>query len=213
MNITLTKTNPKDASLYALVIFNFSLLLFRMIVTASIFYGFLIWNLILAGIPFLVTFIIESNPKITQRKSLLLAFSFVWLLFLPNAPYIITDFLHFKGESSMPAWFDILLLTSFSWNGIAFGFLSIIKMQEIWETKFTSQIARLFIFGCCLLSGFGIYLGRFLRYNSWDIISNPIELITDIPMLLFELRAVGFSLGYGLFLFLSYSFFRIHAKK
>lgn len=208
MRINLLKTNSREAIMAALVLFNLSLLLFRMALTETFFYGFLIWNLILAGIPYLMTCTMEANAANMQHKTLLFACSSAWLLFLPNAPYIITDFLHFKRESSMPEWFDVLLLTSFSWSGIALGFLSMNTMQAIWENRFNSCVSWVFIFCCCLLSGFGIYLGRFLRYNSWDIVRNPAALIADVPLSLMQFKTIGFSLGYGLFLFLSYSFLK-----
>lgn len=193
--------------------FSFSLLIFRIFATHSVFYGFLIWNLVLSVVPFLISSSLLLSPKIHNRKILLLTASLVWLLFLPNAPYIVTDFLHFKNQNAMPGWFDLLMLTSFSWSGIAFGFVSITDMQKIWEHKFGSRISGIFIFASCMLSGFGIYLGRFLRYNSWDILSHPIDLLTDIPGLLLQLKAIGFSIGYGLFVYLSYRFFKAFARQ
>lgn len=210
MILSYSKTNPKDASLIALAVFNLALLAFRMLVTETLFYGFLIWNLVLAAVPYLVSWYLGENPQLAGRKIPLLLFSALWLLFLPNAPYIITDFLHFKIETGMPEWFDILLLMSFAWNGIVLGFVSMQAMQHFWQKIFGGKISWIFIFGCALLSGFGIYLGRFLRYNSWDIISDPIALVLDIFPLFFELHSVGFSLGYGLFFFLAYIFFSLH---
>ncbi len=214
MILKLTKTNSKEASLIALAVFNLSLIAFRIAVTQSLFYGFLIWNLVLAAIPYLVTWYLGENPQYAKSKTPLLLFSAIWLLFLPNAPYLITDFLHFKKETTgMPAWFDVLLLMSFSWNGIALGLVSMADMQRFWEQKFDLKVSWWFILGCSLLSGFGIYLGRYLRFNSWDILHHPIDLFTTIFPLAFELRSIGFSIGYGLFVFLAYSFFKINSAK
>lgn len=212
MNISLLRNSKKEKLLLALVSFNFGLIVVRFLATASLFYGFLIWNLILAAVPMIVTNWLIENPKTSQTKMLFLL-SAIWLLFLPNAPYIITDFLHFKTARGMPDWFDLLLLMSFSWSGMTIGFLSMSDMHQIWETRFNTKTGWIFISCCCLLSGFGMYLGRFLRYNSWDIISNPFELFTDIPLLLCELRTIGFSLGYGIFLLLTYSFFKFNSAK
>jgi len=211
MNPILTKSFIKEASLIALAMFSLSLLLFRMVVTESIFYGFLAWNLILAGVPYLVSWYLGENPQLAARKKWLVLFSAIWLLFLPNAPYLITDFLHFKRESDMPEWFDVLLLMSFAWSGIALAFVSMQDMQRHWHCRFGPMVSWILLLAFSLLSGFGIYLGRYLRYNSWDIISDPIALLLDIPPLLFELRSIGFSLGYGAFVFLSYSFFKINS--
>ena len=213
MDLLVTRTHSKEASICTLLLFNFSLLLFRMVVTESIFYGFLIWNLFLAGVPYLVTYIMLANERITRKKLLLLPFSAIWLLFLPNAPYILTDFLHLKTGAGLPEWFDILLLASFAFSGLLFGFLSMDAMHGIWQQKYNQKKAWIFIFCCCLLSGVGIYLGRFLRYNSWDILSNPVALGTDVTMLLLELKPIGFSVGYGLFVFLFYCFIKIHLSK
>jgi len=212
MNISLLANNRTATTLFMLIAFNFGLLAIRMFATDSLFYGFLAWNLILAAVPMIVSNWLLENPKACKNK-MLYFLSAIWLLFLPNAPYIITDFLHFKHSTGMPEWFDLLLLMSFSWSGIALGFLSITGMHHIWQTRFGFKTGWIFIISCCLLSGFGIYLGRFLRYNSWDIISNPFELITDIPLLLCQLRTIGFSLGYGIFLLLSYSFFKFNSAK
>ena len=213
MHTFLNKYDSKDLSIYALALFNVSLLTFRVSVTESLYFGFLIWNLILSGIPFLITYSINANQQVFQKKNYLYAISLLWLLFLPNAPYLITDFLHFKRESNMPSWFDLLLLMSFSWSGIMFGMLSIREMQRIWTKSFNTKISWIFIFSCCLLSGFGIYIGRYLRYNSWDIITNPFDLISDMFFEFITLKAIGFSIGYGIFFFLSYSFFKINTQK
>lgn len=213
MNLSLTKTYTKQNALIALVLFNLSLLAFRMTVTHSLFYGFLAWNLVLAAVPNLVSWYLGENPQLTGRKKSVLLFSGIWLLFLPNAPYLITDFLHFKRESNMPEWFDVLLLMSFAWNGIALAFVSMRQMQQHWQNLFGTTVSWVFLLGCSLLSGFGIYLGRFLRYNSWDIVQHPVALLTDMLPLLFELHSIGFSLGYGAFVFLSYSFFKINSAK
>jgi len=207
----LTINRNKQLSLASLIAFNFALLLFRILVTQTAFYGFLIWNLILAGIPFLISSYIFHSEKIKGKKILLVTASVVWLLLLPNAPYILTDFLHFKKESSMPEWYDLLLLATFSLSGLVFGLMSMFDMHKDWKDTFSNKTAWLFIFCCSLLSGFGIYIGRYLRYNSWDVLSNPIDLVIDLLPLLFELRAVGFSLGYGLFLFLFYLFFKVNS--
>ncbi len=212
MNVSILKKPKKEILLLALVSFNFGLIVLRFCATNSLFYGFLIWNLILAAVPMIITNWLIENPKACKTKMLFLL-SAIWLLFLPNAPYIITDFLHFKTTRGMPDWFDLLLLMSFSWSGLMVGFLSMVDMHKIWEIRFNSKTAWIFIIICCLLSGFGMYLGRFLRYNSWDIISNPLELFTDIPLLLCELRTIGFSLGYGIFLLLTYSFFKFNPAK
>lgn len=201
----------RQQSLVLLALFCFCLIAFRIIFTQQIFYGFLIINLALAIVPYAISTVLQLSPRLAKSNFLIVAVSLGWLLFLPNAPYIVTDILHFKKESTMPEWFDVLMLVSFSCSGLAFGYSSMAVMEMTWQSRFGQKIANGFILLSCLLSGFGIFLGRFLRYNSWDILSKPVELFTDLPPLLLQPKAIGFSLGYGLFFFLFYRFF-MHTK-
>ncbi|SCX84977.1 DUF1361 domain-containing protein [Flavobacterium caeni] len=200
----LSRWHTRQHALLTLALFNGSLLALRMAVTQSLFYGFLVWNLILAAIPYLVTWYLGENPILATKKRVLLAFSAVWLLFLPNAPYLITDFLHFRRETDMPEWFDILLLMAFAWNGLALAFCSMDAMQQFWARVWGVSTAWGMMLACCMLSGFGIYLGRFLRYNSWDLLCHPWDLLGDVTPLVLERESIGFSIGYGVFFFLSY---------
>lgn len=202
--------NDKQLSLFALLGFNLALTIFRICASQSLFLIFLVWNLVLSGVPFAISAYLLHKPSTNIAR--LLSCSFVWLLFLPNAPYIITDFLHLHMGQDMPAWYDILLLTSYSFSGILFGLLSMADMEKVWKLHFGQKTAHAFIFGSAILSGFGMYLGRYERYNSWDIIHTPIALFSDIFLLVFELRAIGFTLGYGMLLYLVYSFLKNNSK-
>lgn len=201
-------SKQKQQNLLFLALFSFMLVAFRIIATQRVFYGFLIFNLVLAIIPFLIGLIWLATPRLHANKYLLLSGTVGWLLFLPNAPYIVTDFLHFKKESAMPEWFDVLMLASFSCSGLAFGFTSLAIMQQLWQLRFGTRAAEMCIVAGCLLSGLGVYIGRFLRYNSWDILHRPIALLTDMPPLLFSPNAIGFSVGYGVFFLLFYRIFK-----
>lgn len=208
MTSTQIFSKQKQQNLSLLALFSFMLVAFRIILTQQVFYGFLIFNLILAIVPFLIAWVWATNWKLHQRKLWLFFGTALWLLFLPNAPYIITDFLHFKKESAMPEWYDVLLLASCSCSGLAFGFTSLQTMEETWTLRFHQKAASALIFLACMLSGLGIFIGRFLRYNSWDILHKPFELLLDLPPLLLQPRAVGFSIGYGIFFFLFYRIFK-----
>lgn len=196
--------SEKQLSLFVMVSFCFFLVIFRMIITSSIFYGFLVWNLFLAAVPFILSkILVKSNVGKTKT----FAITALWLLFLPNAPYLLTDFLHFQKVSSMPAWFDLLLLASYSYTGILLGLLSLSDMHKVWKNRLHKWIWPT-ILVCCLLSGIGMYIGRFLRYNSWDIVHQPMNLVLEIPEILTDLYSLGFSLGYGFFFFLTYCLFK-----
>ena len=132
----------------------------------------------------------------------------VWLLFFPNAPYIITDLYHIRYAAAMPVWFDMALIVSFAWNGLLLGFLSLMDIEQV-IGRFTRKVwARLFSISAIVLASFGIYLGRFLRWNSWDIVTHPWLLMHDIADRVFHPfqhpRTVGVTIVFSLFLLFSY---------
>jgi len=104
----------------------------------------------------------------------------IWLLFFPNAPYILTDLFHLRLKSSMPIWFDLLLILSFAWTGLMFGFTSLWNIENLLRNNlkpiYINLISSLLLF----IGSFGIYVGRYLRWNSWDIINQPFDLFYDI---------------------------------
>ncbi len=123
-------------------------------------------------------------------------FALVWLAFFPNAPYIITDFQHLaNGWSGAPLWFDVILLIWTSWTGLLLGIVSLYLMQEIVRKNFGKMLGWVFVFSVSLLSSIGVYLGRFLRWNSWDILNDPIQILRESWHLLRDLNksAVGFT--------------------
>lgn len=184
-----------------LCIYAISLTVFRVKVTDSGFYLFLIWNLFLAIIPFLITNYLKQQ---TNRFLLYMLFPF-WLLFLPNAPYIITDLFHLEKGTLMPIWFDLLLIISFAICGMLLFFTSLNDMFNILTKYFSKKTVWFVTIVSLFLSGFGIYLGRFLRWNSWEILNKPLLLFRDIwnPIMhpIQYSRTWGITFGFG-FLFL-----------
>ncbi len=145
--------------------------------------AFLIWNLFLAWIPYLcslaITFLHVRRPRAWW---VLIVPSLFWLIFLPNAPYIVTDMLHLNERPPVPMWYDIGLLASFAWTGCFLGMVSLDQMQNIVKRFFGNAISWLFVLGTIGLSGLGIYLGRFLEWNSWDLILRPKSVLYDIAI-------------------------------
>jgi uncharacterized membrane protein len=141
---------------------------------------FLNWNLFLAFIPWALTILVRIKPIIQKKRITIVTLLVSWLLFFPNAPYILTDLFHLRLKSAMPIWFDLVLILSFAWTGILFGFLSLLDIENILGKSIKSRYITLISIGLMFLGSFGIYLGRFLRWNSWDIISEPFKLIYDI---------------------------------
>ena len=112
--------------------------------------------------------------------ALILTAAAVWLLFLPNAPYIITDFVHLAPQPPVPLWFDILLLMTFAWTGVMLGFVSLRLMQERVELSWGARTGWGFACVALALASFGIYLGRFQRFNSWSVLNRPLEVFGDL---------------------------------
>lgn len=163
-----------------LSLFCFSLSLVRFYLTDSKMFLFLNWNLFLAFIPWALTILVRIKPIIQKKRITIVTLLVSWLLFFPNAPYILTDLFHLRLKSAMPIWFDLVLILSFAWTGLLFGFLSLLDIENILGKSIKSRYITLISIGLMFLGSFGIYLGRFLRWNSWDIISEPFKLIYDI---------------------------------
>lgn len=160
------------------MLFSIVILMIRMKLTHSFFYLFLVWNLFLAVIPYAITTYLVSLSKL--NKLWFAVWFGVWLLFLPNAPYIITDLLHLRVSDTSLLWLDVLVILSFAGNGLLLFFLSVTDMKHILR-GFISNGKINYVLPCIFfLNGFGVYLGRFLRYNSWEIISSPRLLFEDI---------------------------------
>jgi uncharacterized membrane protein len=163
-----------------LTLFCFGISLFRFVYTDTKVFLFLNWNLFLAFIPWALTSWAILKPNLQKSRFTLFILLGSWLLFFPNAPYILTDLFHLRLQTAMPIWFDLILILSFAWTGLLFGFMSLWDIEKIMkvslQTKYVIMISIVLLF----LGSFGIYLGRFLRWNSWDIISEPLTIIYEI---------------------------------
>ena len=182
------------------------LLVARMIVTGSLAYLCLPWNLFLAFVPYLITLRLEKHA---DRHPVILFFILAcWLLFIPNSFYIITDLFHLTEITSAPQWFDLLLVFSFAWNGIVFGILSVRRVEQLVARIYGRRFSAGLIIVVMWLNALGIYIGRYLRYNSWDIITDPFSLISGITDLVVNpfanAVAWGMTLCYALFMTILY---------
>ena len=138
-------------------------------------YAFLIWNLFLAWIPFIISYFTYT---LTLNRRWVYIFipvaAFLWLIFFPNAPYILTDFQHLaKVTGDLPVWYDVMMLIWFAFTGVLLGMVSLFLMQEIVRREFGRWVGWGFVALVTALSSAGVYVGRFLRWNSWDIFRNP----------------------------------------
>ncbi len=157
-----------------------SLIVARWSYTGQPAYLFLVWNLFLAWVPWVCAVPLAAIPSRAMHRWKLLPLFCTWLAFLPNAPYLVTDLLHLRPRAGVPLWFDAALLFVFAWTGCLLGFLSLTAVHGRLEAWLGRTVGWLFVAGVSLLSGFGIYLGRFPRWNSWDIITRPEQLLSDV---------------------------------
>jgi uncharacterized membrane protein len=160
--------------------FSLLLLAIRVVTSGRASYIFLAWNLFLACIPFLLSGWLCRHQEIIKNKVKLILLVSVWLLFMPNSFYILTDLFHLQNIGNGHPWFDLTLILSFAWNGILFGILSIRKMEMLLKASQGKFISGFVICMVMWLNAFGIYIGRFLRFNSWDVILNPFSLFGEI---------------------------------
>ena len=159
-------------------LFSVGLILFRIIYTGHLLFVFLVWNLFLAYVPYAISKRITFRP-VKRRWRFLLAV-FIWLLFIPNSFYILTDLFHLDMNETVPLWYDLALLLSFAWSGLLFGIVSVRQMEKLFEVNVNVKLELFFIVPIMALNGLGVYVGRYLRFNSWDVITNPFQLINDI---------------------------------
>src|SRR6266508_4122396 len=172
-------------------------------------YAFLFWNLVLAWTPYWLSLWAGANQRRHPREWWrLLAPGALWLLFFPNAPYIVTDLVHLRERPPVPLWFDIGLLAAFMLSGCFLAVVSLHIMQTLVRRLAGSLASWLFVGIAVGLSGLGVYLGRLQRWNSWDIVIYPRDVLGDaIRPLLYpasHLHPLGLSALFAAILFICY---------
>ena len=205
--------NSKIISIIGIITaLNIGLLIVRITITQEPLFLFLVWNLFLAAIPLIIAAILYEHTRIAPSKLRLWFLGVVWLLFLPNAFYLLTDLKHLKHATDQLVLLDALLLFSFAFNGVLMGFFAMyygLKSIRICYLRFPVGLGTLVIFFLC---GFGIYLGRELRWNSWDVLANPTALIQDIFTRIMNplrfIRTWGITLIMAAFLSINYYIFK-----
>ncbi|MCB9047053.1 MAG: DUF1361 domain-containing protein [Chitinophagales bacterium] len=196
----------KYSWLIPLSLFSVLLIIARVVYTSSLMFSFLVWNIFLAAVPLYFSLkALNSNRKLTTT-----IYSALWLLFFPNSMYIITDLFHLMPRENVPLWFDLLILFSSATNGVLFGFLSLSNMEKTFKKFSSSRMRHVLVLFIMLLCGYGIYLGRFERWNSWDIIAQPymlsISVMHDIVHPVRNINTWALSLSFGIWMFLLYRF-------
>ena len=161
-------------------LFSIVLVLTRMGITGKLIFIFLPWNLFLAYVPYAISKWLGTGFRWAINRWKFAAVFIAWLLFIPNAFYILTDLFHLERMEKSSRWFDLTLILSFAWNGLLLGILSVRQMEKIFRDRFHINNDFLFLYPLMWLIALGIYIGRFMRFNSWDVITNPFDLLEDV---------------------------------
>jgi len=196
-------------SIAVFVLLNLACAICVMLVAARVAYSDtgrhigLIWNLFLAWIPFMLAYF--AHAVSWRRATLYLiipVIAFLWLIFFPNAPYMLTDLQDLSRRTfDTPLWYDVIIVVWCSWTGMLLGVISLYLMQDIIVRTFGRITGWIFVFVISALSSFGIYIGRFVRLNSWDILQNPAETAQEILGLVIapSMRLAAFTILYTIF--------------
>lgn len=178
-------------------------LLLRILATGSAYLLFLGYNTILAGIGWALSTMMLNKPAL-QKGLWYPLLTFAWLLFLPNAPYVFTDLFHLNEIHSKWLWLDTMIILAFAVPSFFLGMQSTADMHRIWTGKYGNRRADAMVVITFFAVGFGIYLGRYLRFNSWDVLHDPGNLFAAIADRflhpLSHLRTWSFTICSGLFL-------------
>jgi uncharacterized membrane protein len=163
----------------------------------------LIWNLFLAWIPFILSYF--THALLRRRTWLYIFFpitAFLWLIFYPNAPYMLTDLQDLaRNPGGAPLWYDVIIVVWCSWTGMLLGVISLYLMQDLVIRRLGRVTGWVFVFVISGLSSFGIYIGRFVRLNSWDILQKPTETAMEILGIVIDpsMRLAAFTFLYTFF--------------
>ena len=185
--------------------FSICLVLYRMERTGTIYFSFLLWNLLLALIPLVFSALAWVVSR-SRWKLFALLFLLPWLLFFPNAPYILTDLLHLKSRVAMPLWYDMVMLLSFGLNGLFLGYISLVMVECVLERLFNRAFAVTGSLVFTFAAAYGIYLGRYHRMNSWDVWTDPLSIAHQMldpllhPLAHARVWAITFLLGFMIYM-------------
>ncbi|WP_232697672.1 DUF1361 domain-containing protein [Brevibacillus daliensis] len=183
---------------------------FRFLTTGYFTFGWLLYlNLVLAWIPFLLSMLLIYWWSKKERITLsMMSVGLIWLLFLPNATYIVTDIVHLTYmDTRFFIYYDVILNFTFAFTGVALGFLSLAMIQTIVKENWNEMTGWIFAFIIQLLTALGVYLGRFERFNSWDILHQPGQIIADSIIGLISNEGMLFMGSFSVFLMLTYPLF------
>ena len=152
----------------------------RLVLSGSAFGLFLAWNLVLAAVPLVASTLLVRLDRRGAGGAVLLALGALWLLFFPNAPYILTDLVHLRARTPVPFWYDLALLLSAAGVGLLSAYVSLADVQGVVARRWGARAGWASAVGALFLAAFGVYLGRVLRWNSWDVVTAPLGVARDV---------------------------------
>ncbi|HSV57170.1 MAG TPA: DUF1361 domain-containing protein [Magnetospirillaceae bacterium] len=195
-------------------------LAFRVVLLGNPFYTFLGVNLLLACVPLglasIQVILLRAVEPCHWRSGFIAACAAGWLLFYPNAPYLFTDFIHLAEKTWIRGdptrwlgvrgvlWYDIVMSGAFAFVGHFLGLLSMWVEGRVLDAAWGRIPARIFLAFAALLSGYGVYLGRFVRLYSWDAVLAPGKVVEGFVGILSDPKAALFSLAFSFFVAVTY---------
>lgn len=184
------------------VAFGLLMVMARIVYTGQLTFAFLVWNLFLAFVPYLLSYQLLLKPAWIESKWKFALLFTIWLLFVPNSFYILTDLFHLYDSNAVPRWYDLMLIFSFAWNAMLLGILSVRQMEKIVQARWQFRNDWFFIYPIMWLNAEGVFIGRYLRYNSWDVVSNPFQLMAEIMHMI--LHPLWYKDGWGMIVCFSF---------
>lgn len=154
------------------------LIFLRVVLPVDKSFLFLFWNLFLATIPLFISIVLLHYAK-SKKFYRILPFLIIWLMFFPNAPYMLTDYRHLQGSYGWAFVIDFITILYFALIAFCMAVISLNDIRQILSVYMNRSLLTIIVILICLLSGFGVFIGRDMRFNSWDLIGKPIEVISE----------------------------------
>lgn len=183
---------------------------YRILAGCAVWHAYLVWNLFLAWLPLVFAVLAVERFAVAGglRDRKFMALGIVWLLFFPNAPYIFTDVVHLFSGWRSSFWVELIMILLCALTGFLAGFLSLQVMHNLVARTHGRFAGWLFVASVSGLAGFGVYLGRFVRLNSWDVLTNPLRLLegagAGVWLLVTQWHHTKFLIVFSIFLLLGY---------
>jgi uncharacterized membrane protein len=189
------------------------LVAFRVLYTGSLTHATLVWNLALAWIPFALALVVYDRAARNRGRSVV-AVAGLWLLFFPNAPYIVTDFVHLHVSAGLAFWYDLVLIGTIATTGLLLGCASLYLVHAVVRRAAGSAAGWGFVAAALSLGSLGVYLGRVWRWNSWDALVRPWSVAGRLATAFAspDPRSVAVMLGFTVFLAAAYGGFYALAR-